>query len=232
MKPKRILLGVVVGSMVFVAGVFLLEQNLGNCKPVMFRGQSMEYWLAQVYSTDVNASNQANALLNAEIIPQFTNQMFHDRNDFWLRVKLVDAFNDSHLFEGGILFAAADERRGQAAVNLGDFGPAAKSAIPALVQALQSNDKAVHEGALKALGAIHGQPEVVIPLLMKYLDDDDLNDEAATALGNFGSLAQAAVPRIIPLLHAPDDDAQVAAAKALQKIDPAAYAKATNAPAK
>jgi hypothetical protein len=74
---------------------------------------------------------------------------------------------------------------------------------------------------------------VVIPLLISYLDDDNLNDEAATALGNYGSLARSAIPKILPLLHAADDDAQAAAQAALLKIDPDAAAKAgvkTNSP--
>jgi HEAT repeat protein len=94
-----------------------------------------------------------------------------------------------------------------------------------LMQAVKGKDSAVHEAAITALGEIHDEPDVVIPFLISYLDDDDLNDEAATALGNFGSLAKPAIPKILPLLHAADDDAQAAAKAALLKIDPDAAAK-------
>ncbi|MGH7967786.1 MAG: hypothetical protein ACREIC_03560, partial [Limisphaerales bacterium] len=76
---------------------------------------------------------------------------------------------------------------------------------------------------------IHGEPDLVIPLLIAYLDDENLNNQAASALGNYGSLAKAAVPKIIPMLHAPDKDARVAAAAALKRIDFGAYTNATMA---
>ena len=228
MKIKRILLGVAIGIVAVGGGIWVLIPTLGNVQPTLYRGQTLDYWTAQVNAIDVTASNQANAILNAEIIPQLTDEMFHDTNDSKIRMALIDTLNGLP----GILiyYRAAPERRSGAAYDLRGFGPAAKGAIPALMQAVQSDDSAVHKAALKSLGAIHSKPEVVIPFLTKYLDDDTLDDEAATALGNFGSLARPVVPKIIPLLHAADDDAQVAAAEALKKIDPAAYTNATKTP--
>jgi HEAT repeat protein len=86
-----------------------------------------------------------------------------------------------------------------------------------LIEALKGKDSELHESAIKALRKIHSDPDVVIPLLVTYLDDENINDEAATALGNFGSLAKGAIPKIVPLLRAPDDDAQAAAREALEK---------------
>jgi HEAT repeat protein len=94
------------------------------------------------------------------------------------------------------------------------------------VQALQGDDVAVHKAAIKSLGEIHGASEVVIPVLAKFLTDDDLDDEAAIALGNFGSLARPVIPQIIPLLHLPERDAPAAARESLLKIDPTAYTNA------
>jgi HEAT repeat protein len=230
MKLKRILLGVGIGVAAVAAVIIILTQTLGNMQPALFRGQTMLYWAAQVNATDVSASNQANAVLNAEIIPQLTEIMFHATNDSTARMALIDVLNGVPGIH--IYYSAAPQRRAQAALDLGSFGPAAKAAIPSLIQAVQGNDPEVHERALRSLGAIHSEPGVVIPLVTEYLEDKQLNDEAATALGNFGNLARPAIPKIIPLLHAADDDARAAAAKALKKIDPAASAGATNAPAK
>jgi HEAT repeat protein len=109
---------------------------------------------------------------------------------------------------------------------LGEFGLAAKPAIPVLLQALKSADSVVHGPAIAALGKIHGEPDTIIPLLMGYLDDKELNDEAATALGNFGSPAKVALPKLIPMLKIPDKDLHNAVALALKQIDPAAAADA------
>jgi hypothetical protein len=65
-----------------------------------------------------------------------------------------------------------------------------------------------------------------VPLLISLLDDPDLNNEVAEALGEFGQQAKAAVPRLVPLLKAPDKDLRHAAQVALKKIDAAAAVEA------
>jgi HEAT repeat protein len=89
-------------------------------------------------------------------------------------------------------FTEASWRRSYAAQSIGELGPGAKSAVPALLEALKGKDAAVHEAAIKALGHIHSDPTARIPLLIGYLDDENLRDEAALALANYGSLAKAA----------------------------------------
>src|SRR5262249_9760520 len=106
-------------------------------------------------------------------------------------------------------------------------GPVAQSAVPALLQALRGKDAAVHGAVIEALGKIHSEPEGVIPLLIGYLEEENLNDEAARALANYGGQAKAAAPKIIPMLQAKDKDARAAGAKALKQIDPEAYLSAT-----
>ena len=230
MKTKRILLGVVIGLAAVAASLVVLARTLGNDEPAVFQGRPVADWAVQVNASAAAASNQANAILTATIIPRLTESMFHDTHDSALRMRLVEAMNE--LPGIMIFYSDASQRRAQAAQDLGGFGPAAQAAIPALVQALQNRDEAVHAPAIKALGAIHGEPERVIPFLTRYLADESLNDEAATALGKFGALARPAVPKIIPLLSAHDKDARVAAAAALMQIDPEAYNRATNSAAK
>lgn len=230
-RVLRILTGVIVGSVIFVAGTWLLAKALANDQERRIHGQPLDYWSAQVVADDIAASNQANLILNQEIIPQLVYQMFHDTNDSKIRLKMIDILQGVPWIPF-IDYTQAPVRRSMAARDLGAFGPAGRAAIPALMQAAQSSDSAVHETAISSLGDIHSQPDVVIPLLIKYLDDDNLNDEAATALGNFGSLARPAVPKIIPLLHADDDDAVAAAQGALMKIDPEAFTNATRIQAK
>jgi HEAT repeat protein len=91
-----------------------------------------------------------------------------------------------------------------------------------LLQALKSADSVVHGPAIEALGKIHSEPDTIIPLLMGYLDDKELNAEAATALGDFGTQAKVALPKLIPMLKIPDKDLHHAVALALKQIDPAA----------
>jgi hypothetical protein len=214
---KRISIGVLIGLAVFIGIVWLLSRTLGN-HVAFYAGQPIDYWQQQLNSHDSGASNQAFALINTRIIPQLVDQMFYDTNDSKLRLSLIEALNGLPGVQ--INFTPADARRSYAAGYLGILGPSAKPAVPALIQVLKGKDAGVHEAAISALGKIRSNPDVVIPLLITFLDDENLNDEAATALGEFGPLAKGAVPKILPLLHARDSDARQAAREALKKIDP------------
>ncbi len=219
----RMSVAVVAGLGIVFGGIWLLTRTLGE-HDTLYQGKAAYYWSQQVNSPDATASNRANAVLTGDIIPGLVNVMLCDTNDSRLRLALIDKLND--LPGVTIYFEPADGRRALAARGLGEFGLAAKQAIPVLLQALKSNDTVVHGPAIAALGKIHGDPDTIIPLLMGYLDDKDVNDEAATALGNFGSQAKVALPKLIPMLKIPDKDLHHAVALALQQIDPAAAAQA------
>jgi HEAT repeat protein len=91
---------------------------------------------------------------------------------------------------------------------------------------VNGKDVAVQGAALGALGKIHEQPDLVVPVLIKYLDDGTVNTQAAEALAGFGAVAKAAVPKLIPLLKVQDKDLHHAVVVALRKIDSAAAAQA------
>lgn len=210
---------VAAGLAIVFGGIWLLTRTLGEREP-LYQGQDAYYWSVQLNSPDAAASNHANAVVTGEIMPNLVNVMFNDTNDSRLRLALIDKLNT--LPGVNIYFEPADGRRALAAQTLGEFGLAAKSAIPVLLQALKSADSIVHGPAIFALGKIHGEPDTIIPLLMGYLDDKELNAEAATALGDFGSQAKVALPKLIPMLKIPDKDLHHAVALALKQIDPAA----------
>ena len=104
-------------------------------------------------------------------------------------------------------------------------GKYADAAVPALHQALQGHDVAVRGPAAVSLGKIHGQPEVIIPLLIRYLDEDDLKEAAAEALGEYGSLSKTAIPKLLLLYKVRDKDLHHAVGEALNRIDPIAAAQ-------
>ena len=230
MKMKRITriaLGVLVGIVLLAGVIWVLTATLGNSPQSLFAGKPIGYWQEQLNGGASGASNEAWAVVNRRVIPDLTRIMVQDTNDSTVRLQLIETLNGLPGVQ--IYFTPAGGRRAYAAQILGALGPAAKSAIPTLLETLKGKDSIVHGAAIQALGSIHSDPQVVVPLLIEYLADDNLNDEAALALANYGSLARAAVPKIVPLLHAPDKDARAAAETALKKIDPEAYANATKA---
>jgi len=220
----RIFIGVLVCLFIFAGVIWGLSLSLGDHE-TLYAGKPLNDWRQQLDSRDAGASNQACEVLNTQIIPRLVHQMFHDTNDSKLRLSLVETLND--LPGVRISFTQADDRRQWAATRLGDFGPPAKAAVPSLVAALKGPDDGLHEPAILALGKIHSDPAVIIPLLVSYLTNDILNDEAATALGDYGRLAKEAIPKLLPLSKdRRHEDARVAAINALKKIDPEAAATA------
>lgn len=222
---RRIAFGVLAGLLLLAATIWVLVHTLGNKSRYVYAGKAINEWRAQLNSSDPRASNEALVVVNSRVIPELTDAMFHDTNDSRLRILLINSLNQ--LPGVLIFFTDATGRRVDAVQNIGELGPGAKSAVPALLQALKGPDNAVRGAAIEALGEIHSEPETMIPLLMSYLANDGLNDEAAKALGNYGALAKGAVPQLLPMLKAPDKDARIAAAQALQKIDPEAYTNAS-----
>jgi hypothetical protein len=221
-KVLRMSLAVFLGLGILAGVVWVLTKTLGE-REALYHGQPADYWSEQLTNTDATAREKATGVLTSEIIPHLTQVMFCDTNDSSLRLRLIENLNS--LPGVTVYFRTADGRRAQAALCFGDFGAAARPAIPVLLQALKSNDDAVHGPAISSLGRVRSDPETIIPLLLNYLDGKELNAEAAAALGEFGTLAKGAMPKLVPLLKIPDKDLHHAVVAALQKIDPSTNAE-------
>src|SRR5262249_49515483 len=81
---------------------------------------------------------------------------------------------------------------GAAGRTLAFLGPAATVALPLLVKALSAACDDTRTGAAWALGALHHQPDIVIPELCVLLGEKNrtLVAEAAQALRQFGTQAE------------------------------------------
>ena len=219
----RLLIGVVAGFAILIAIVWVLSLTLGM-REVLYQGEPLAYWQEACLSTNPVERSQAIALLNAQILPDLTNTMFHDWNDSKLRLRAIQFLNELPGIE--IAYVAAPGRRGGAASALGDFGPPASAAVPALIEALNGSDPAVRRAAAIALGRIHSEPDIVIPMLVPYLNSPGLAEAAVLGLGGFGPVAKPAVPELLALFNNPDPDTQKAVWYTLQGIDPDAFAAA------
>ena len=114
------------------------------------------------------------------------------------------------------------EARPRAAAILARFGPTAKAAVPALIQAVQSGDPLARHEALLALGAIGPASKAAVPAAVKALQDLDPNVRysACYALGKIGPPAMAAKAPLQQVLADSDPFLSLVAAWALARIDP------------
>jgi len=133
----------------------------------------------------------------------------------------------------GLLHDKDPEVRASAAQCLSLIGPEATDAVPALIQTLNAEGNGygpVLINSMLALGAVHSEPETVVPVLLEYVNgprkDWNYSVPAMDALGRYRERARSAVPAILPYLNHADSDKRQAADVALCAIDAQAAARA------
>jgi HEAT repeat protein len=112
--------------------------------------------------------------------------------------------------------------RAFAAWSLGNLGPDAREAVPALVEALGPDDTAnVVAAALARIGPAAAQ---AVPALVADLRGPDAGRRwrAARTLGRIGPLAESAVAELMAALRDPNEAVRAHAARALGRIGPGA----------
>lgn len=100
--------------------------------------------------------------------------------------------------------AADDAKRWQAVMQLADLGPAARPALPRLIELLHGQNEDLRLAACLALGRMGKD---AVPSLIKLLDTKDarIRYYACWALGANGSAAKDAVPALLLQIRRPHD---------------------------
>ena len=100
---------------------------------------------------------------------------------------------------------------------LGNIGPAASNAVPALALGLSCTNSDFRQLAVVALGKIHSRPDIAVPALIQGIRDPDpyVRSSSLDSLQQFGGNAAPALPIIFALLQDPDVEVQKAALRAI-----------------
>ena len=119
----------------------------------------------------------------------------------------------------------SNSSRSTAIMSLGGIGPPAGDAIPFLLQGM--GEKTQQLNIIEALGEIHSNPPLVVPVLINHLTDSDplVRRYAAKALGEFGADAKPAFGAIAKLLNDEKAFVRYGARDSIRKIDPTAAAE-------
>jgi HEAT repeat protein len=231
-RTLRMSAGVLAGLGLLAVGTWILSRSIGTHE-TRFQGKPVRYWSDQLANHDAVASNEAAAVVYSKIVPHLTNQMFTDTNDSKFRQSVIDELNTLPGIQIDSLDAVA--RRAQAVTDLGSLGPSAKSAAPALLEALKGTDDAMCAAAATALAKIQVDAATAVPALIGCLIDRKGHGrpDVVDALGEYGPPAKAAVPMLVTLLKdRSSKDLIKAVPHALRRIDPeAAAAAGVRAPA-
>ncbi|MGH7870289.1 MAG: HEAT repeat domain-containing protein, partial [Candidatus Dormibacteraceae bacterium] len=102
---------------------------------------------------------------------------------------------------------------------LAGIGPDASAAIPALLANVTNVNQGARELSVAALGRIHAEPELVIPVLIKALADvSPVRYQAVIGLGLYGKVATNAGPALLDLIKNPTSNHRGNIARALDEI--------------
>jgi HEAT repeat protein len=109
---------------------------------------------------------------------------------------------------------------------LGEIGPGAKAAVPALIEAMKDPDTKQYRSSLRliataAVGQIGPDARAAIPSLIKALTDD-WNSVRSAAVKSLAGIGPAAIPALTKALQDKNPEIRVQAAEALGLIGPAA----------
>lgn len=109
----------------------------------------------------------------------------------------------------------------KAARMLGEMGPAAAPAVPALVKSLASSNPGLKYEAANSLGLINADPKLAVPAVGKLLKDPEplLQFTAIETLQRFGREAKSFVPQLKELLNDKEPMMAVSAARAMMEIE-------------
>ncbi len=126
------------------------------------------------------------------------------------------------------LICGERETRARAATALGEIGPEARVAIPALVGVCASGEfmdaHMVRPAALRALGKIDPATRAwLLPILLESLRDVNhpvTRAQVIGTLGEFGTAARVAIPPLRRAMRSPEEAIRLAASEALAKIEP------------
>ncbi len=163
-----------------------------------YNGRKLSQWLSDLEYSSVYPSIVANDAaiavrhIGSNAVPALVKMV--RAKDFVFKLKLMELVAKQSFFK--ISFTSADDQHAQAHAGFLVLGSAARSAIPALSETVESEGEEIAIVALRCLLAIG--PES-LPTFIKALTNSNtrVEDYAAFALGEFGSAAKPAIPTLL-----------------------------------
>lgn len=205
-----------------------------------YYGTPLSIWIARLKSTDVRTRKDAVEAIGeigqrapevapAAVLPALT-AAFKDKYAE-VRERVIAQLLGLRTPEKGavvpLLIEALDDPsanvRADAALTLGELGPAAEKAVPKLAAMLKDKENVNHWYAARSLGRIGPGAAAAAPALAEALKDTvPVRRRATVALGLIGPDAKAAGPALVAVLKDPNEDIRFEAALALACIGNAA----------
>jgi HEAT repeat protein len=212
-----------------IAACYIITSELPNqYKPLVYRGKYLRNWYRDYFESkdDDSRGKALHALLealqegdrNVRRDVAFVFVLSYRRGRFTRKEKdevlqaLVPALIE-------ILNKYPSNRLG-AAIDLGELGPEAKAAVPALAKALKAGDNNFREKVAEAIGQIGPEASAAVPALLEAMKASEwgLRGCAAEAIGRIRPAPDDVVPALESALQDNEDFVRMKAAEALWRV--------------
>ena len=199
-KKRRSVVFILLATIVLGCVFYILHTPEPN-----WQGKSLSQWISGLEYINVNPTDEQRTALRAMGEPAVTQLVaILKRRDSTIKRKFVDYAkhhaNIHNRFIAPRHVIPEDIYHAHAATALGEIGPAARGAIPALMVASTNSDNIVAARAKAALIKIRQEP--ITPLLTLLANTGSTNwDDAALIAKFLGTNGEVAVPLLVSALQ-------------------------------
>jgi HEAT repeat protein len=177
---------------------------------LVYQGKPLSAWLDEVWHLDGGVDPEAEKAvrqIGTNAIPYLLK--LATTRDSTLKTK-VSAVLPEKWFVGYTTRSAHNHF--SAAFGFQALGPAAKSAVPTLINLLGDKDEDIRKTSSRALGSIGTEAQDAVPGLIKHLSDParDVAVSSAEALENIPSTSVEEVPALLRALNSPPKELFIA----------------------
>jgi hypothetical protein len=206
-----------------------VDKNSSSKEEPSYRGLSVTDWIATLKNPYGGIRADAAASLGAmgpkakNAVPALVEALKDERAEVRVEASRALAAIGEAALQPLTKALGDKDRQTRMGAALGHMGPNAKSATPALMDALEDPDIPVRCHAAQALWRVSGKANLSVPVLAEALTHTKaaVRKSAATALALIGPEAWRAVPALGKALNDDDPAVRARAADALRKIDQA-----------
>jgi HEAT repeat protein len=186
-----------------LAALFVLVSVPFRSHELTFEGKSLQHWIERLRETDSADAQMAISQIGPKAVPFLLQQVRRETRPL----------QHSHYFDFGAKGPSEKPMAGEPGSGrderlnyriMGTIRLMGAAALPPLLTALDDSDSAVRLQAVRAIGAISPEADLVFPVLTKLLGDPDweIQDIAVTLLGRMRHRRNLVAPALLEKLTA------------------------------
>ena len=212
-SKKRLGIGLAIVLMVLItviAGLLWQMKRPAESPGLMYQGKPLSAWLDEVWYRDAGVDPEAEKAVQHIGTPAIPYLLTLATTKDSAVKATVSGLLPKKWFSNYI--SRSGHNHFSAAFGFAALGPAAKSAVPALISLQDDKDEDIRKTAARSLGSIGAEAQDAIPGLIKHLSDpnQDVCTASAEALNDIPPKSVEEMPALLGVLSAPPKELFIA----------------------